>query len=55
MLQRLSITAFLAGFIALGGLLLTGHYGFAIKFTNYFYFFLLSIIFWRLARHVKEK
>lgn len=39
----------LFGFVAIGALLLTNHWGMAIKVTNYLYFLLLGLVIYEKA------
>lgn len=55
MLGKLAIAASFLGFLAVGGLLATGHSGFATKFVSYLYFLILVSVFWSLSRHEIKK
>ncbi len=55
MLWKLGIAASLVGFLAVGLLLATNHWGFAIKVTNYIFYLLLLSVFWGLTTYEKRK
>lgn len=50
MLRNLIFLIVFGGFLFIGLLLATGREGFAVKFANYFYVALLSVVFWGLVK-----